>query len=104
MKILETLIEKMDDTLDEIDFYVEKAHHLRQDHKSLADTYIKVGDMHIDIYKMLHDKVVELIDEEKRKGVAPPPEMMAIWNYEHQRLIKEFNEAKFLVEDYKKSY
>ena len=104
MKILKDLIEKMDDTLDEIEFYGTKAHHLRAEHKALADTYIKVADMHIEIYTMLHDKVVELINEEKRKGIAPPPEMMAIWNYEHEKLVKEFSEAKFLVEDYKKSY
>lgn len=104
MKILENLIEKMDDTLEEIEFYGEKAHHFRTEHKALADTYIKVADMHIDIYTMLHDRVVELINEEKRKGVTPPPEMLAIWEYEHSKLISEFNEAKFLVDDYKKSY
>jgi hypothetical protein len=59
--------------------------------------------MHLDIYKMLHDRVVEIIDEEKRKSV-PPPEMLAIWNYQHGRLVKRLNEAKFLVEDYNKSY
>lgn len=60
--------------------------------------------MHIDIYKMLHDRMVELIEEETRKGVNPPNEMWAVWNYEHEKLIKKFAEAKFLVEDYKKSY
>lgn len=53
---------------------------------------------------MLHDKMAQIIEEEKRKGNAPPPEMLAIWNYEHEKLIKEFAESKFLVEDYKKSY
>ena len=104
MKILVDLIQKMDDTMDEIEFYGTKAHHFRATHKQLADTYIKVGDMHIEIYKMLHDRVVELIDEERKKGDNPPPEMLAIWNYEHERLVKEFSEAKFLIEDYKKSY
>ena len=104
MKILKDLIDKMDDTLDEIEFYATKAHHFRTEHKALADTYIKVADMHIDIYTMLHDRAVELINEEKRKGIVPPPEMTAIWNYEHEKLVREFSEAKFLVEDYKKSY
>ena len=104
MKILKDLIEKMDDTLDEIEFYGSKAHHLRTEHKPLADTYAKVGEMHVDIYTMLHDKAVELINEEKKKGITAPPEMLAIWNYEHEKLVKEFAEAKFLVEDYKKSY
>lgn len=104
MKILVSLIEKANDTMDEVEWYAEKAHHIRSEHKELADVYIKIADMHIDIYKMLHERMVELIDEEKRKGHQPPPEMLAIWNYEHEKLVKEFAEAKFLVEDYKKTY
>jgi hypothetical protein len=47
--------------------------------------------------------MVELIETE-RKQITPPPAMLAIWNYEHERLMKEFAEAKYLIEDYKKSY
>ena len=104
MKILKDLIEKAKDTMDEVEWYAEKAHHLRTDHKQLADTYIKIAEMHIDIYGMLHSRMVALITEQKEKGAHVPPEMQAIWDYEHERLIKEFAEAKFLVEEYKKSY
>ena len=103
MKILENVVEKMDDTLDEIEFYAEQAFLLRNEHKTLADTFIKVASMHLDIYKMLHDRVVEIIDEEKRKSV-PPSEMLAIWKYQHGRLVKRWNECKFLVDDFSKSY
>lgn len=104
MKILKDLIEKAKDTMDEVEWYAEKAHHLRTEHKQLADTYIKIAEMHIDIYGMLHGRMVALITEQKEKGAHVPPEMQAIWDYEHERLIKEFAEAKFLVEEYKKSY
>lgn len=104
MKILVSLIDKANDTMDEIEWYAEKAHHIRTEHKELADTYIKVAEMHIDIYKMLHERMVDLIDEERRKGRTPPPEMLAVWEYEHERLVKDFAEVKYLVEDYKKSY
>lgn len=104
MKIIKDLIEKMDDTLEEVEFYAREAHHLRVDHKALADTYATVGGMHVEIYKMLHDRAVLLINEEKQKGVAVPPEMMAIWDFEHRRLMEEFNEAKYMLEEYKKAY
>ena len=104
MKTLVNLIDKAKDTMDEIEWYAEKAHHIRTERKALADIYIKVAEMHIDIYKMLHEQMIDLIDEERRKGKIPPPEMLAVWEYEHERLVKEFAEAKYLVEDYKKSY
>ena len=104
MKILKDLIEKANDTMDEIEWYAEKAHHLRATHKDLADTYIKIAEMHEDIYKALHTRAVSLIEEEKKKGVPVPVAMTAIWEYEHERLIKDFSEAKILIEEYHKTY
>lgn len=104
MKILKDLIAKAEDTLDEVEWYAEKAHHLRAEHKALADVYIKIAEMHIDIYGMLHSRMVALINEQKEKGVSVPTAMMEIWEYEHGKLIREFAEAKMLVDDYKKAY
>jgi hypothetical protein len=104
MRILTHLIDKAHDTLDEIEFYGEKALHYKAEHRSLADAFNKIADMHITIYDMLHKEIVALIDEKKRSGDNPPPEMVAIWEYEHGKLIKEFAEAKLKVEEYKKSY
>ena len=39
-------------------------------------------------------------NERKNAGHQPPPEMLAIWNYEHEKMVKEFKEAKFIVEEY----
>ena len=104
MKIIKDIIKKMDDTLEEIEFYAKEAHHLRVDYKQLADAYEKIGEMHIEIYKMLHDRVVALINEQKEKGVVVPPEMMAIWDFEHRKLMGKFNEFKYMLDEYKKEY
>lgn len=104
MKILKHMIEKSEDTLDEIEWYAEKALHYKPEHKAIADVYNKIADMHVTIYEMLHKQMVDLIDEHRRMGHNPPPEMLAIWEYEHEKLIKEFAEAKTMVEEYKKTY
>ena len=104
MKILKELIEKAHDTMDEVEWYAEKAHHLRATHKELADSYIKVAEIHVDIYRQLHQRMVALIEEERKKGVPVPAAMTAIWEYEHEKLVKEFAEAKILIDEYNKSY
>jgi uncharacterized protein Yka (UPF0111/DUF47 family) len=104
MKILKDLIEKADDTLDEVEYYAEKAHLVCGEHKALADTFFKIAEMHIEIYGMLHSRMVALINEQKEKGAAVPPAMMVIYEYEHEKLIREFAEAKMLVEEYKRAY
>lgn len=102
MKVLKDLIKKADDTLDEIKWYAEKAMPLKNDYRNIADTYIKIAEMHVDVYKMLHECMVALIGEERKKGLNIPNGMEAIWEYEHEKLIKEFTEAKYLIDEYKK--
>ena len=102
MKILKDLIEKANDTLEEVEWYGEKAILLREEHRNIADTYNKIAETHITIYDMLHKQMVDIIELKKREGIQPPNEMIAIWNYEHEKLIKEFKEAKLLVDEYKK--
>ena len=102
MRILKDVIEKMNDTLEEIEWYSTKAHHLRAEHRALADTYIKIAEQHVGIYNNLHERAVALINEQKGKGVEVPASMQAIWDYEHEKLIQEFGEIKYLIEEYKK--
>ena len=104
MKIIMEAIEKLYDVIDEVEYYASKAHHLRHEHKMLADAYIKSAEAHIEIFKTLHETVVKLIAEQKEKGKMPTPEMQSIYDHEHQRLVSEFSKAKWLVEEYKKAY
>lgn len=100
MRILVELIEKAEDTMEEVEWYAEKAHSLRATHKELADTYIELAETHIEIYKKLHKEMVELIEEERQKGIQPPAGMIEMWNFQHERLVKDFSELKYLVEEY----
>lgn len=104
MKILKDLIEKSKDTLEEIEWYSEKALHLKGEHRNLADAYIEIAEAHVKVYTKLHEQMVMLIEEEKKKGTQIPVTMSVIWDYEHEKLIKEFAEAKYLIEEYKKNY
>lgn len=102
MKVLKDLISKSHDTLEEVEWYAEKAHTLHPTHKKLADVYIHVSEMHVDIYRQLHEQMMSLITTEKEKGTEIPAVMSAIWDYEHEKLIKELAEAKSLIDEYKK--
>lgn len=104
MKMLTHLIDRAESTMDEVEWYAEKAHHLKGENKSLADAYIKIAEMHVAIYGILHEQMVNLIDKYRKEGNEPPKEMLAIWNYEHEKLVKEFEHMKFMIDDYKKSY
>ena len=105
MKVLKDLIEHAHDTMEEVWEYATEALTLRgSGHMELAETYLKIAKMHVEIYGHLHQRMVALIEEEKKKGVAVPASMQAIWDYEHEKLIEEFAEAKVLIDEFNKSY
>lgn len=103
MRILTNLLDKASDTLEEIEWYAKEALILRNEHKELSDVYIKIAESHVSIYNMLHERMVSIIAE-KRKTETPPAGMLELWKYEHEKLIKEFAEAKYLIDEYKKTY
>jgi hypothetical protein len=102
MKIIENILDKMENTLEEIERYGNEAHLLRNEHRFLADKFAKIGETHITIYSMLHESVVMIIEEEKKKGVEVPKGMMEMFNLIHKRMIERFNKAKYTIDEYKK--
>lgn len=104
MKILSKLIERGESTLDEVEWYAENALHLKSTNKELSDTYLKIAETHISIFNMLHDMMVKLIEKERHAGVNPPQSMLEMWDYSHKKMMKEFAEAKYIIEEVKKTY
>ena len=102
MKIISELIDKMEDTLEEAEFYGEKAMQYHTDYKHLANTYAKAGEVHTNLYLTLHETVVALINAEKSKGVEVPKEMQFYYDQMHKKMVARYNKAKFVLEEYKK--
>jgi hypothetical protein len=103
MKLLTCMVDKAHDTIDEVIWYAEKALQYKGTHKSIADIYNKIAEMHINIFDMLHNEINKYIDEHKRINQVPV-EMTAVWEYEHSKLLKKYSKGKTLVDEYKKSY
>lgn len=104
MKVIMEAIEKLYDVIDEVEYYASRAIHLKQDHKTLAEGYIKAAEAHVEIFRSMHETVVKLIDEQKSKGNMPTKEMQFLYDQEHQRIVKEFAKARMLIEEFRKAY
>lgn len=104
MRILKDLIEHAEETMEEAHDYIVEAHRIRHEHKALADTYAKAAEIHVELYKHLHDRMVAIITEHKEKGNAVPDSMQSMWDYRHGELVADFLEIRVMIEEYRKNY
>jgi uncharacterized protein Yka (UPF0111/DUF47 family) len=100
LKIKE-LICKMDDTLEEAEWYAKHAKLDKEEYPMIAETYYKLGQEHLNHYMNLHSAVVSIINEHKKTKGEPPVVMTAIWNYEHEKLMDEYNEIKKMLDSFR---
>ena len=55
---------------------------------------------HVDL---LHAEVVKLIEEYRKKSGDPPASMLAVYEYLHEKHIKEANEVKMYQAQYREA-
>ena len=94
MKIMKDIICHMSDTMEEAEDYVAEARLIKDEHPQLFSTYLKLAEEHLKHYMSLHTAVVQIINEYRRQKGEPPKEMTIIWNYEHEKLIEEYEDIK----------
>lgn len=102
MKLIKHMIEQMHEELEGAKEYIECAMNHKTDHPVIANMYYEMSLTEIAHFESLHKSVVSLIDEVKAKGEEPPIAMMAIYEYEHEKAIKEMTKIKIMQEMYKR--
>lgn len=100
MNIIKQIVEMIDDELEGAEHYAKCAIKNKEAHPELAHTFRTISDAEMRHVSMLHDEVVKIIKEHRGEKGEPPAEMLAIWNYMHERHIDEAAEIKRYQEQY----
>ena len=100
MEIIKSISQKIDGELEDAQKYIKCAYHVRDEYPRLADTYYQLSLEEMKHVTMLHDNVVEIIDEYK-KSHEIPESMQIIYDYLHERQIKWAAKIKAKQDTYK---
>ena len=100
MKLIKELEEKIDDEIHDIKEYARMAAEVKADHPSLAQVLYNISVQEDSHQAALHGEVVKLIEAHKREHGAPPPAMMAVYDYMHKKHIEKMAEARRYQEEY----
>jgi hypothetical protein len=94
MKLIKKLEELIEEEIHDIKKYAKLAAELKSENPQLAQALYTISTQEDSHQAALHNEVVKIIEDYRRKNGDPPPAMMAVYDYIHQRHIESLAEAR----------
>lgn len=101
MKIIKKLEDLIEDEICDIKKYAKMAAELKEEHPALAQVLYNISTQEDAHQAALHVEVIKIIENHRRTHGQPPAEMMAVYEYIHNRHIEKHAEAKRYQDIYK---
>ena len=100
MKVIKKLSEKIEDELDDAECYMKMALEYRDEYPELARISNNLAAQEMDHMANLHQLVVQIIEQYRKKNGDPPANMQAIYDYLHEKHIDHAARIKALQSMY----
>lgn len=103
MKLIEKLIDRIDEEIEDVKYYAKLATEVKAEYPTLAQVLFNISTQEDGHQAAIHNEVVKIIEEHRRTHGEPPAPMMAVYNYLHKKSIDKLAEARMYQDVYKSS-
>ena len=100
MKIIKQICEYIEDELHDSEKYIKKALEVREEYPEVAELMNMLSAEEMKHMQLLHNQVVKLIDTYRKTNGEPPANMLAVYDYLHNKYIEETKEIKIMQQMY----
>jgi len=101
MQLIAKLSDMIEEELDDAEKYIKCAMNHKEDHPALAQTFARLSNEEMNHVNYLHEQVVALIEDYRKKNGEPPEKMQFVYDYLHKKHIEHANEIKILQSAFK---
>ena len=101
LKAIQVIINHMNDTLDEAYDYYKDYTIFKDEYPRMGTVALEMAQTHLNLYLKWHEVVVSMINDYKTKSGELPPTMKSLYDYEHKKLVEEYDELSYKVKNAK---
>ena len=102
MKLIRELEEYISDEIGDIKKYAKMAAAVKEEYPALAQVLYNISTQEDGHQAALHNEVVNIIAEYRKKHGDPPASMLAVYDFLHKQSIDKLAEARMYQDVYKK--
>ena len=101
MKLIKKISKMIEDEIEGAECYVKMALKHKEDRPELAKMFYSLSMDEMEHMNKLHKAVVEIVEEYRKENGEPPAAMMAVYDYLHDKHIKDAAEVRTMQAMYK---
>lgn len=101
MKIIQELSDMIEEEIEDAEKYARCALAKKDDYPELAEVFYKLAGEEMVHMSMLHEQVVKMIEEYRKKSGDPPEAMLMLYDILHKKHIENAATVKGMISLYK---